>query len=68
MIVLAVLCLVTSIFVIPSIKAVTFEPIEKCVTDRTKYINKITEDKGFDKNYLDNELSDNTKVFSGSQK
>ena len=68
MIVLAVLCLVTSIFVIPSIKAVTFEPIEKCVTDRTKYINKITEDKGFDKNYLDNELSDNTKEYSGSQK
>lgn len=68
MIVLAVLCLITSLLVIPSIRTATFVPIEKCVTDRTKYINKITEDKGFDKKYLDNEFSDNTKEFSGSQK
>ena len=41
MIILAVLCLITSVFMIPSIRTVTFDPIVNSVMGKTEYINKI---------------------------
>lgn len=41
MIVLAVLCIATSVLVIPAVKSVTFDPIVESVMGKTEYIDKI---------------------------
>ena len=41
MITLAVLCVITSLLIVPGIKEVTLDPVVKVITDRTQYIHLV---------------------------
>ena len=41
MITLAVLCIVTSLMIVPGIKEVTLDPVVKVITDKTEYIQLV---------------------------